>query len=453
MYKLRDYQQEAVDSALEYYNMKTSTRKPLIVAPTGAGKSLIIAAIADNISEPIVVLQPSKELLMQNYEKYVSYGNEASIYSASLGKKELGHVTFATIGSIKNVVATVKRNKCGLIIVDEAHLQSKNGSVMSNFIKESGVKRIIGLTATPIELRNTMFGSSLVMINRSRKNLFNEICHVTQISEIIEKGFWSDIVYNVKETDESKLQLNTTGSDFTDKSLSEHYNQNSLESRIINEVENCIERGKKSILIFCPSIADAESLENKIEGCYAVHSKVNKKERNEIVEGFKKGTIKIVSNVNVLSVGFDHPALDTIIMARPTNSFAVFYQQAGRGVRICEGKENVEIIDFSGNINRFGTLEDLQFIKGKKGWGMFFGDKQLTSNPVHEEKEQYNNGEKVRKIWFGKHQGEKLTEIPKAYLEWLTGDEFTPNNPKTKALVSECKEVLEYHNKNTITVN
>lgn len=107
MYKLRPYQQIAVDNAIDHLNSKT-TKKGIIVAPTGAGKSLYIAEIVNRLKEPCLVLQPNKELLAQNYEKYTSYGNEASIFSASLNSKEIGHVTFGTIGSVKSKVENLR---------------------------------------------------------------------------------------------------------------------------------------------------------------------------------------------------------------------------------------------------------------------------------------------------------------------------------------------------------
>ena len=97
----RDYQEEAIERSIKFLTSK-SVKKSLAVLPCAAGKSLIIAGIANELSEPVLVLQPTKELLLQNYEKLTNLGGEASIYSASLGVREIGHLTYASIKSIKN---------------------------------------------------------------------------------------------------------------------------------------------------------------------------------------------------------------------------------------------------------------------------------------------------------------------------------------------------------------
>ncbi len=108
-YKLRDYQETCVQKGVEVLTSNKPS-KSIIVAPTAAGKALIISAIAKELNGLVLVLQPSKELLTQNYKHYTSYGLEASIYSASLGRKELDKsVIFATIGSVIKDVETLRK--------------------------------------------------------------------------------------------------------------------------------------------------------------------------------------------------------------------------------------------------------------------------------------------------------------------------------------------------------
>lgn len=104
-YELRDYQRAASDAAVSFFRDAESPHNGLIILPTGAGKSLVIADIASKIDEPLIVLQPSREILEQNYSKSKSYGVEdCSIFSASLNRKEINRITFATIGSLMNHV-------------------------------------------------------------------------------------------------------------------------------------------------------------------------------------------------------------------------------------------------------------------------------------------------------------------------------------------------------------
>ena len=99
MYQLRDYQQTAVDNVVQYFKKK---RDPaVVVLPTGAGKSLVIAELARVAKGRVLVLAHVKELVEQNYEKYVSYGLSAGIFSASLGKKDRNHK--AIFGSVQSI--------------------------------------------------------------------------------------------------------------------------------------------------------------------------------------------------------------------------------------------------------------------------------------------------------------------------------------------------------------
>lgn len=117
-YVLRDYQQKASDAAVKFFNDKKANYNAVMVLPTGAGKSLIIADIASRLDGNTLVFQPSKEILQQNFQKLCSYGVlDCSVYSASLNSKEISRITFATIGSVKSNPNLFKGFKN--IIVDE----------------------------------------------------------------------------------------------------------------------------------------------------------------------------------------------------------------------------------------------------------------------------------------------------------------------------------------------
>ena len=152
--RLRDYQEKAVDAAMDYINSNYNS-PAIIVAPTGAGKSWEIAGIAMKYDKPILVLQPSVELLKQNYDKFLLMGGKASIFSASANEKNIGHVTYATIGSIKNKISEFKKIGVDLVIIDECHhgISPEVSSMFSKFIKALNPKKVIGLTATPFRLK------------------------------------------------------------------------------------------------------------------------------------------------------------------------------------------------------------------------------------------------------------------------------------------------------------
>jgi len=134
MLTLRPYQTDCVEAGLRFFKNDKVQKPKIIVAPTAAGKSIIIAAIAANLPGNVLVLQPSLELLEQNFGKYMMYESNATIYSASAGKKEIGKVTFATIGSIVSVASFF--NEFTALIIDEAHLYpTGQESMFGKFLK------------------------------------------------------------------------------------------------------------------------------------------------------------------------------------------------------------------------------------------------------------------------------------------------------------------------------
>lgn len=466
MYKPYEHQVKPIDTCISILT-SSKPRKEIVVAPTGTGKSLYIAFTAMAVDFPIVVLQPSSELLEQNYEKYIKLGGKAEIYSQSLKTKKLGKVTFATIGSIKKEVEALKKLGVKSIIVDEVHLASKAGSQLRKFIKDVGIQNVLGLTATPLYLESTMNGAELKMMTKVRGSIFKDIAYVTQISELVEKKYWTPLRYKVVKQDGSVLMSNSSGADYTLDSLKKFYNANGIESQIVKHVDDFRRENKKSILVFVSNITEAEQLQRKIPGSRVVHSGIKPNERKEIVDGFKNGTIQVVININILSVGFDHPGLDAIITARPTMSIAIYYQQIGRGVRLKEGKKFCDIVDLSGNYEKFGKVEELrfQYIDGF-GWGLFNSRELLSNYPMIAKhrptvesliasvelkrkkifEARSNPSSPSTVIWFGaKHKGKSLEQIAKedmSYLTWMY-DKFDFNSDKLKALKLELKTILK----------
>ncbi len=459
-YKLRDYQQESLNKIKDFIS-SSKIQKGLIVAPTGAGKSLIVANIAREVNAPILCIQPSKELLQQNYEKYISYGLKASIYSASIGTKEISNVTFATPKSVFNKLNDFKRFE--YICVDEAHLGSKRNSVLDKIVKQIKPKKVIGLTATPIYLANTLQGSMLKMMNRTKDSIFKHIIHVTQIQELTEKSFWSELVYENEYVDTSMLRMKSGASDFTRESISKMYAINNTDKNITNQIHKLKKEGRKSILVFVPSVQEARDLTARVDGSEYVCAETKKAERDKIITDFKSGKTRVVFNVNVLATGFDHPELDAIIMARPTASLAIYYQQVGRGCRIAPNKKNCKVIDLSGNAFRFGKVEDINFenIAGY-GWGMFAGEKLVTrvllsssievtkdelsigkiSNPIHSQ--HRDNPSTI--VTFGKHKGktiQRVWEQEPRYLSWIASDKFEPTDEKIILFKSRVCEFIK----------
>lgn len=387
-YKLRDYQQEASDAAYKFFTDEQKYNG-LIVAPTGCGKSLIIADIANRLGGNVLVFQPSKEILEQNYKKYCSYGmTDCSIYSASFNKKEISRVTFAMIGSVKSHPELFKRFK--YVIVDECHRVNPKEGMYKDFFHALGETKILGLTATPYRLVSYQdYGSMLKFITRSNPRVFDRVIYYVQIQDLLRKGFLAQLDYfdcPPKGWDSNKLVVNSTGADYTDKSVQAEYERVDIKEWLFQIAHRLVYNSKvprKGILVFTRFIYEADYLVNRLiaEGVNAalVTGDTKPKERNRILEEFKAGEIKVVANAAVLTTGFDYPELDTIVMARPTRSLAMWYQIVGRAIRPSEGKKGW-IVDLCKTYPMFGKVEDLWLRDTGRGkWIVESKGRQLTN--------------------------------------------------------------------------
>lgn len=387
MYKLRDYQQKASDAAVSFFNNKAKKTNAIMVLPTGSGKSLIIADIAARLDGHTLVFQPSKEILEQNFKKLCSYGIlDCSIYSASFNSKEISRITFATIGSVKNQPELFTHFKN--IIVDECHLVNPKEGMYKKFFEVVNCK-ILGLTATPYRLSSSQeFGATLKFITRTRPAIFKEVIYHVQVSTLLDMGYLSKLNYypmNPTGWNELNLKVNTTGADYTDRSVQREYERIDFYSFLVHIVQRLVNNQKtgikrKGILVFTRFLKEAERLTYSISGCAIVSGDTPKGERERILEAFKAGEISVVANVGVLTTGFDYPELDTVVMARPTMSLAMWYQIVGRAIRPHPNKEAGWIVDLCGNINRFGYVENLKLVDGGNGkWAVFSNGRQLTN--------------------------------------------------------------------------
>lgn len=435
-YELRDNQKAAV-KACEEFLLQDKPKPAVVVAPTGYGKSILIGAVANLCETSVIVLQPSVELLKQNLEKYESYGNFASVYSASAGQKEIGHVTFATIGSVKDLGKTFRERGVKVLLVDECHASypPEEGSMFRKFIDDLKPTHIIGFTATPFrlktygDLRNNW--TQLNMLTSGRPTVFKDIIHVTQIQELVRDKFWAKLNYEMWDFDTSSLRLNSTGAEYTEQSVQRAIIEQGVNENVFKRCKKLIEEGKNA-LVFMDSVENAKILAEQLgEKAACVDGEMKKKDRAQIIEDFKNNKIQIVTNQSVLTTGFDKPDLQTVIMARPTNSLALLYQIFGRGVRNPEYPNLKEclIIDFCNNVKRFGKIEDLRVInKEGYGWGVFNNTHLLTGTPmgaemtieqldevIELEKENLNDF----KLTFGVHKGKRLSEVPESYRVWL----------------------------------
>jgi DNA repair protein RadD len=133
-------------------------------------------------------------------------------------------------------------------------------------------------------------------------------------------------------------------------------------------------------LVFTRFVEEARYVVSQIPGAAIVTGETHKKERERLINGFKRGDIPVVANVGVLTTGFDYPELETVIIARPTMSLALYYQMIGRATRPHPMKGSAKVIDMCGNYGTFGRVEDLEIVDGGNGkWFVASGERQLTN--------------------------------------------------------------------------
>ena len=453
MYELRPYQQDSVEAGLRTLRM---FKRDILVEPTGSGKSLIIASVAKELEGDTIVFQPNKEILEQNLQKMHDFGfTDVGVFSASMGEKTLGKVTFATIGTIYN-----QKDMWHLfdnVIIDECHLVNAKGGMYDEFIKAHG-GAVLGLTATPYRLHSyNDFKTDeravvAKMLNRTKPKIFDGIAHITQIREMYDMGFLAPVRHSVASNyDHAQLTLNSTGMDFTDASLRAYNEENDVVGEVAKLTASTIKDGAKHVLIFNKFVEEAEALSSNLQNMGIVAESISaetpRKQRKQILEDFRSGKIQVVTNVGVLTTGFDFPELDCVILARPTQSVALYYQMVGRGVRTAEGKECLHLIDVCGNVKRFGTIDTFELVPVSEGSKLlrlksdvsFLTGYDFVGNQDLEERDyagyREGNGKNPDIIFIGKWsnggKGTHVSKIDSGYMEWAV-DNFNSGSVKAQ---------------------
>lgn len=372
---LRDYQQKALDDLYKWFD-KNQTGNPCLVLPTGSGKSHIIAALVKDAVQNysgtrVLMLTHVKELIAQNAEKMREHWPNApmGIYSASLNKRCLSEpITFAGIQSI------VRRAKLlghiDLIIVDEAHSinhgDAGNYRKLINELKEINPDlRVVGLTASPYRLGHGM-------IHEGDDVIFDALIEPIQIETLIDKGYLAPLRSKHTEFEIDVDGVKKRGGEFIAGELERAVDTNDNNLAAVKET---IRRAsdRKSWLVFCTGVAHAQHISALFESMgvtsACVTGDTHQQERADILQRFKAGEIRALTNMNVLTTGFDYPGIDCLVMLRPTMSPGLYLQMAGRGMRIAPEKDDCIVLDFAGNVKRHGPITAVE-PPNKKGKGV-----------------------------------------------------------------------------------
>ena len=357
-FKLRPYQQEAVDATLKHF--RKSDDSAVIVLPTGAGKSLVIAELARLARRKILVVTHVKELVEQNHAKYQSYGVQGGIFSAGLKRKENRHqVTFA---SVQSVAANLDRfqDEYSLIIIDECHrISGDENSQYQRIIEQlrqqnTGLK-VLGLTATPYRLgMGWIYRYHYRGFVRSEEDKpFVHCIYELPLIYMINRGYLTkpDLVdATVAQYDFSALAQNRFG-EYAEKDVNELLGKHQRVTRAIIEqvVELAVER--QAVMIFAATVDHAKEITDylPLEQTALITGATDQRERDALIQRFKQRQLKYLVNVSVLTTGFDAPHVDFIAILRPTQSVSLYQQIVGRGLRLDDGKKDCLVIDYTGN--------------------------------------------------------------------------------------------------------
>lgn len=396
--KLRPYQQKAKDKLFLYFEKQGGN--PLIVLPTGTGKSFVIADICKEVCDMdrgarIIVATHSQELVAQNYAEYIGYhpDGDAGVYSAGLNRKQVGRsVTFGGIQSLVN--AAFDFQHIDILIVDEAHtIPHGEEGRWHQFINDLNLcnpfLKVVGLTATDYRMKSGK-------LTKGKGKMFDTVVYEYNVGDAVKDGYLCEITNKDDETgEEIELEayidasgVGTSGGEYIEKQLQIAVDQEPITKACVKEI---VKFGKHrgSWLVFCSGVDHANHVRDEIRSygitCESVSGKTKKGERARILADFKSGKIQCVTNNNVLTTGFNHPGCDLLAIMRPTKSPGLWIQILGRVMRaiyasgfdlssiegrleaiFASGKKNGLVLDFTNNTTEFGPIDKINVDKKEK---------------------------------------------------------------------------------------
>jgi DNA repair protein RadD len=329
-----------------------------------SGKSIVIGSFVEEVlkawpDQRILIVTHVRELIAQNHAEMIGLWPEApaGIYSAGLGKREArAQILFAGIQSIHR--RAVEIGHTDLVLIDEAHLIPGNSSTIYRRFLDALTRinpalKVIGLTATPFRVDSGM-------LHEGKNALFTDIAFEAPVRDLIDAGYLSPLVSKQPATRLDVSKIGTRAGDFIQRDLASAVDKEAITRAAVSEI---IEHGRdrKSWLAFCSGVEHARHVAEEFgrQGiiCRTIFGDTPKEERDAIIAAFKRGEIRALASMGVLTTGFNAPAVDLIVLLRPTKSAGLYLQMVGRGTRLAPGKENCLVLDFAGNVRRHGPID------------------------------------------------------------------------------------------------
>ena len=374
MLTLRPYQNDAIEAIYAYF--EDHKGNPLIVIPTAGGKALVLAAFSEGVlkvwpDQRILVVTHVRELIAQNHAEMMGLWPEApaGIYSAGLGRREAdARILFAGIQSVHRRAAEI--GHCDLVLIDEAHLiPTASATMYRRFLGEltaiNPKLKVIGFTATPYRLESGM-------LHEGDGALFTDVAYEISVRELIDQGYLCPLVSKQPKTKLDIAGVGSRGGEFIASELQAAVDKEAITRAAVSEI---IAYGadRKSWLAFCSGVEHARHVAEEFRcrgiACATIFGDTPKDERDGIIIAFKRGEIRALASMGVLTTGFNAPAVDLIAMLRPTKSAGLYVQMAGRGTRLAPGKDNCLVLDFAGNVSRHGPIDLVEPRKPGGGGG------------------------------------------------------------------------------------
>lgn len=360
---LRTYQEAALTALNSYF--ARSRGNPLVVAPTGSGKSVIIAEFCRRTltawpDVTLLMLTHVRELVRQNADELCGLWPEAplGIYSAGLGLRQVRPITFAGIQSIYDQAP--KLGHVDLVLIDEAHLVPAAGEGMYRTLLDdlraiNPKLKVIGFTATPFRTDSGRLTDA--------GHIFTDVAYDIDLLRLIEEKYLCRLVARSVK-DESVL--NTSGIPVRAGEFALNVMETMALDLVPKAVAECQRLGalRKSWLVFACGVDHGFDVAAKLTdgGIEArmVAGDTPKEQRDEIIADFKSGRLRCLVNANVLTTGFNAPNVDLIAILRATYSPGLLVQMCGRGMRNAPGKEDCLVLDFGGNFERHGPINAIR---------------------------------------------------------------------------------------------
>jgi DNA repair protein RadD len=341
---LRAYQEKAVND-LEGH------RKPLLVAPTGSGKTVISSAVIDRApNSHVLFLAHRRELIFQSQEKLKSFGIQAGVIMAGTPRDTMRRVQVASVQTLhsRSIRGEEDLPPAQMVIVDEAH--HCPAWTYKQIIERYPDAQLIGMTATPIRRDGRGLGG-----------LFDALVETPQVEELIKLGHLVGTkVWAPQDKTPNLRGIATQGGDYVVSQLEQRVNTDKLVGDIISHWHRHANRRKT--VVFATSVAHSRHLQEEFAKsgvrCEHIDGSTPKDERDQILHMLSSGDLDLVTNCMVLTEGWDQPDVGCIVLARPTKSMGLYRQMIGRGLRPFEGKDHCLVLDHSGATLQHGFVED-----------------------------------------------------------------------------------------------